>query len=180
VSTKKENASYELRRTRLAFVYGLVEKLEDTGKIRLQKLVYFLQEAFGVPTGFSFRMHHYGPYSDDLDTEMTRLKMNGYLNIVSDPQGYGFHVNVADEPDGSWRKIIDANMTEIEKVLVLFGEKTPSQLELMATIHFVDRLRNHPSTGELIKLVNGLKPKFTPEYIKASCVELTDSGFLGR
>lgn len=180
MTTKNEKLSHEKRETRLAIVYGLVEKLGDTGKIRLQKLLYFLQEAFEVPTGFSFRMHHYGPYSEELDTDMTRLKMNGYLNIVSDPQGYGFHVNVADNPDGSWRKIIDTNMPKIEKALALFGDKTTSQLELMATIHFVDRLHGHPPTGELVRAVNGLKPKFTPEHIEASCGELTKSGFLGK
>ena len=32
--------------TRLALVYNLIDRLEDSGKTRIQKTVYFLQEAF--------------------------------------------------------------------------------------------------------------------------------------
>jgi hypothetical protein len=35
------------------------------GKVRLQKLVYLL-DRLGVPTGFSFSYHHYGPFSEEL------------------------------------------------------------------------------------------------------------------
>ncbi|MCH8802203.1 MAG: hypothetical protein IH963_14980 [Chloroflexi bacterium] len=180
MTSNNKNTRSQLQETRLALVYGLVGILEDTGKIRLQKLLYFLQEACGVPTGFSFRMHHYGPYSEDLDTDLTRLKMGGYLNIVSDPQGYGFHVNVADGPDEKWQDIFDSKKTEIERTLALFGDKTPSQLELMATIHFVDRLHDHPKTKELVTVVNGLKPKFTSQYIETCCKELTENGLLSN
>ena len=38
---------------------------EIVGKVRLQKMVYLLDQ-LGVPTGFSFSYHHYGPYSDEL------------------------------------------------------------------------------------------------------------------
>jgi uncharacterized protein len=38
---------------------------EVVGKIRLQKMVYLLDQ-IGAQSGFSFDYHHYGPYSEEL------------------------------------------------------------------------------------------------------------------
>jgi uncharacterized protein YwgA len=53
---------------RLAILHEVISELDDVGKTQLQKLGYFLQEAFSVPTKYSFRMHHYGPYAEALET----------------------------------------------------------------------------------------------------------------
>ena len=65
----------------LAVVHKVIFELNDVGKTRLQKLGYFLQESFQVPTKYAFRMHHYGPYSEALDTDMARLQLTGYVAI---------------------------------------------------------------------------------------------------
>ena len=38
---------------------------EIVGKIRLQKVVYLLDQ-MGLNSGFSYQYFHYGPYSEDL------------------------------------------------------------------------------------------------------------------
>jgi uncharacterized protein len=38
---------------------------EIVGKVRLQKMVYLLDQ-LGLESGLSFSYHHYGPYSDEL------------------------------------------------------------------------------------------------------------------
>ena len=165
---------------RLAILYEVVEALGDVGKTQLQKTLYLLQEAYGVPSRYAFRMHHYGPYSEDLDTDMTRLKMTGYLSIKSDVQGYGFHVEVSDKPEQNWSALVLPYRQQINAALELVRDRTPSQLELMATLHFVDRLLGNPDDRHLIETVHSLKPKFPPEYINSLRQELIDADLLGR
>ena len=81
----------------------IIRQLGDAGKIKIQKLTYFLQESLGIGAGYLFRMYHYGPYSEDLDTDMTRLKLEGYVNITPDADGYGFHVMPADDSEDQQR-----------------------------------------------------------------------------
>ena len=168
------------QQVRLAILYDVAKALGDAGKIQLQKTIYFLQEAFGVPSKYPFRMHHYGPYSEELDTDLTRLKMTGYLSIRTDIQGYGFHVQVSDEPEQSWNSLTRPYNQPIKEALELVRDKTPSELELMATLHFVSRLLGGPVEQELIDTVHGLKPKFSPEYINTWRLELIKQGLLGQ
>ena len=55
----------DLRERRVAAIKLIVDRLKDTGKTKLQKILYFTQEEIGAPLGYRFRMHHYGPFSED-------------------------------------------------------------------------------------------------------------------
>src|SRR4030042_4850313 len=77
---------------RFAVLHWLVSRLQDVGKIQLQKLAYFLQESYEIPLGYTFRMHHYGPYSRDLDNDLLKLSLMGFVDVRPDVSGYGFHV----------------------------------------------------------------------------------------
>ncbi|MBC8280368.1 MAG: hypothetical protein H8E48_06240 [Chloroflexi bacterium] len=163
---------------RLALVYEAVNHLKDTGKIKLQKLMYFLQESFDAPTNYSFRMHHYGPYSEELETDLARLRSSGYLTIKPDLGGYGFHVCVEDEPDDAWSEISRPHQADLKKLIDLFDGKPTSNLELMATLHFADKISNHPPKEQLVKIVQGLKPKFSEAVIENTRVELEETNLL--
>ncbi|NQW23923.1 MAG: hypothetical protein HQ475_10810 [SAR202 cluster bacterium] len=169
---------YTPQTVRLALVYEAVNYLNDTGKIKLQKLMYFLQESFRAPTDYSFRMHHYGPYSEELDADLSRLGSSGYLSIKPDVQGYGFHVSVEDGPDESWSEISAPYKKGLERIIELFGNKQTPDLELMATLHFANEISNHPPKEELIKIVQGLKPKFSEAVIEKWRSELEGIGLL--
>ena len=123
-------------------------------------------------------MHHYGPYSEEVETDITRLKMTGYLFVKPDLQGYGFHVGVLDSPEDEWQDMTSPYRQQIDMVLGLVQGKQISDLELMATLHFVDHLTREPSQSELIETVHGLKPKFTREYIMGFQNQLTAAGLL--
>lgn len=163
---------------RLALVYEVVNQLKETGKIRIQKLMYFLQEIFDAPTNYSFRMHHYGPYSQELETDLARLRSSGYLSVKQDSQGYGYHVCVEDKPEDSWSEFIDPYRSGLESVIELLGSKQTSQLELMATLHFANKISNYPSQQKLIEIVHGLKPKFSEIAIEQCRIELEDAHLL--
>ncbi|MCE2464776.1 MAG: hypothetical protein J4G01_01650 [Dehalococcoidia bacterium] len=162
----------------LAILYDLTYRLGDVGKIRLQKLAYFLQEAFAVPTKFPFKMHHYGPYSETIETNTARLKLAGYVDVAADAQGYGFHITPTDEAQGEWRDLVKPFKDSIEGVINNFGQRAIPELELAATIHYVKRLRPEVSTSELVGTVGQLKPKFDQKYVSQVASQLEEIGIL--
>ena len=90
---------------RLAILHKVISELGCTGKTRLQKLCYFLQSAFDVPTKYPFKMYHYGPYAEALETDMARLRLTGYIEIKPESQGYGFQISKIDDALEEWGSI---------------------------------------------------------------------------
>ena len=163
---------------RLAILHRIIDKSEDVGKVQLQKLCYFLQEALDVPMGYSFRMYHYGPYADSLETDMSRLKLTGYIDIERDSQGYGFHITKSDDPMQEWNDQIEPYKGKIDDVIENLGSRPAYELELAATIHFVKNLLPASSTDEVVSKVEALKPKFSDDRIRDLQSELRDLGLI--
>lgn len=162
----------------LAVTHNLIDQLQDVGKVRLQKMIYFLQEAQGVPTKFAFRMHHYGPFSEDLETDTAWLRLAGYINVEPDSQGYGFHIIPVDTPKEEWRDVIEPYKESIGRVIEIFACRTVSELELLATIHYVKCLQPDLPSDEILKIVGALKPRFNEGYIAQTHAELEKLGIL--
>ena len=176
--TSDKSSQVDSEQLRHAVLYRVVQSRQGFGKIQIQKIMYFLQTAFEVPLRYSFRMHHYGPYSEDLETDLTILKLTGYINIEPDLEGYGFHVMTRDNPENNWVGQAQLFKDQINEALILFANKPAYELELAATIHFVNRLENRPSPKVLINLISHLKPKFTEEFIEGKYDELKTTGLL--
>ena len=166
------------RELRLAVVHKVISDSNDIGKTRLQKLCYFLQEALQVPTKYTFRMHHYGPYTEALETDVAQLCITGYANMQPDLQGYGFHISSIDSPQNEWEELVRAHSKSIETAIAMFSEWTTSKLELAATIHFVNNLLPDKSPPEILCRVKALKPKFVESYISQVHDELRQYGLL--
>ena len=168
----------DIENLRLALSYMLISKLGDMGKVQLQKYVYFLQAAYNVPVEYSFKMYHYGPYSEDLDRDMTILKLLGYINIDRDADGYGYHLTALDEPDDDWNTIMSPYSESLENATQVFGKLSASDLELYATIHFVNDLNGEPPQQEVVNTVHSLKPKFNESTINTYYALLQHAGLL--
>ena len=158
----------ELLARRLSVVQQIVTLCDDIGKTKIQKITYFLQESVGVPLMYPFRMHYYGPYSDDLDGTLSLAQILGYIDIKPDSEGFGYHVTPSlgsvaerfDECDLSTDQI-----RAIERVTKILGNLETADLELYATIHFSGRSREGLPEGlpkdETLNTVERLKPKFS-------------------
>ena len=157
---------------RLAVLHKVVSELEDAGKTRLQKIGYFLQETQGIPTKYRFRMHHYGPFSEALETDVSRLEVSGYIDVDPDPRGYGFHVTPTDDPMDDWALLISPFEEQIDLVLDTFGKRQTHDLELAATIHFIRSLFPDVPADETLRRVKALKPRFEDAYIRERYEEL--------
>lgn len=125
------------------------------GKVRLQKIVYLLDQ-LGLDSGFDFEYHHYGPYSADLteavdfnvslgdiSEEPRRRQSDGvpYTVFVSSPRLTEFNGEAMG--DLSWE--------EIGKYSTLFSKYSATTLELAATAFWlVNEEQVEDWRGELV------------------------------
>lgn len=161
-----------------AVLHQLVSRSGDVGKIKLQKLAYFLQESYGIPLGCTFRMHHYGPYSRQLDNDLLKLRLMGFIDMQADVSGYGFHVTKLCDAEPGWASALAPYQRRIEDALAKLGDLPAYLLEVYATVHYVSQLVEGASPEEVVTIVHGLKPKFLPESIVEAREQLQQLGLL--
>lgn len=155
------------RETRFAIIWYLVDKLGDVGKTKIQKIIYFLQEAFGVPLDYVYTMYYFGPYSEELDNDLLDMKLQDYLNIGPDTTGYGYHVCPGNEVIASIGDTIKPYARQLDECVDNFGVFPALYLELLGTLYFVKHSEDKLTKEEVIKKVIRLKPKFDmPEIEK--------------
>ena len=163
------NADLRVRRT--AMIRRIVDRQEGIGKTKIQKITYFLQESLGVPLAYPFRMHYYGPYSNELDGALSLTESLGYIDITPDPNGFGYHVTSVEEHSGvSWHDYdmskdseIRNRIEDIDSTIDSLGALDIPKIELYATIHFIGGPKGDSSKKQTLDTVKRLKPKFS-EY----------------
>jgi len=117
---------------------------EIVGKVRLQKMVYLLDQ-LGVQTEFSFSYHHYGPYSDDLaevvEDDVIFGRVKAERRRRSD--GVPYVVYRAAPGDAASESVFE--QPKINAALQAMQRSSATVLELAATIHwlaFVEKVGN--------------------------------------
>ncbi len=171
-------SNYELLWRRQAAIKLIVDRLEDTGKTKLQKILYFTQEAIGAPLQYRFRMHHYGPFSQDVEDDISFMKAIGYLDVQLDSTGFGYHIRSASDHLPAWDDEMLGYKDKMTNVIGKLGVLHVNDLELWATIHFVQQLLNEPTRESVIENVRRLKPRFTAEQIGAAYDQLVEADLM--
>lgn len=108
------------------------------GKIRLQKLVYLLEQ-LGLGGGFRFSYHHYGPYSEDLASALD------YAQLVDRKVAESPHITASGMNFTTYSSLVPLSETSIgnmslERARTLAGlmvAETSIVIELAATIHWL-------------------------------------------
>ena len=93
------NSAFEKRYRRIGVIMDIVEKINEQfqpGKTKLQKLVYLSQVLYDIPLEYRFEPYNYGPYSDELTTDISNLEFRGLLSVTFDNEGY--HIEANEEP----------------------------------------------------------------------------------
>lgn len=165
---------------RSAYVVEIVSSFQRAnpdgylGRTALQKLVYF-SKAVGVPIPCSFEIYNFGPYSEDVTRSVTYLLGDDALDDVSpNPTKYS-----------SYRTGTNANQFEprftsetaryrslIDSIVGVLAGSSPSDLELVATLHFVNSklkglVGRRPSEAAIVGEFHSIKgTKFSLEKIK--------------
>ena len=165
---------------RLAAIQCVVEQSQDIGKTKVQKIIYFLQEWLRVPLMYRFRMHHYGPFSDDIDSGISALQSAGYIEVSHDPQGYGYHITPVSGKQLPWNSELAKYRGEMTEAINSLSVLDASDLELLATVHFVQHLLEEASKEEVLDNVSRLKPKFTRQTIQSAYDQLVRNNLIAE
>ena len=172
----------ELLPMRIAFIRRIVDHHKDIGKTKIQKITYFLQKSVGVSLKYPFRMHYYGPYSDELDNALSWANALGYVDIKPDLHGFGYHVMSAQDGDIAWESEYDISQAhdiqKIDRVIDILGDLETYELELYATIHLIGGPGTYLPKKEAIATVKRLKPKFSEEMISSAYMALKNTSLI--
>jgi uncharacterized protein YwgA len=166
-----------------ASLAAFVKRLSDAhvpiaGRKAFQKLLFFAQEC-GWPTSFDYRLHLYGPYSDEAATALDVLSEEGVLNITAEGKiSAGAHLNRLAETV----EITDEAQIAMDRVIAAFGQEEPRSLELLATLMFVwnaqRRIYGNAVDEQVVKKVQKYKgPKYSDAQISESLGRLKELGF---
>ena len=159
---------------------------KQIGKISIQKLVYFLQ-AFGIDLSYKYEMYHYGPYCFELSNDLDLLSMMNIISIEDSPTTYGYSIklgdSVDDKPNPVAQQFLSSHESCFKSMLAVLGSCSARELELYATMHFVERILKERgrdfSAGAVIYEVEFLKPKYSKDELRAAYQYLLENSIVG-
>ena len=127
-----------------------------TGRVRLQKVFYLLQQ-LGLGTELEYDYHHYGPYSADLAdavAEATELKLiEESRNRRPDGVLYSVYSTTASPP----AKVGDLDRSASRNALEKMHGCSSTVMELAATIHWLKFVENEDDWRTELKRRKGVK-----------------------
>jgi uncharacterized protein YwgA len=138
----------------LAAVVAAHPDRKVVGRTRLQKTVKLLQR-LGLPTSYNYSIHFYGPYSEDLQSDVTLLERVQLATeeVHKNKSGDGSYyvVKAATEADPQLVK-------KYQSAISLMASTDPVVLELAATYDaFREEGDHHKEAMERLKRKKGSK-----------------------
>lgn len=135
-------------------VIGQHEGRVVVGRTRMQKTIYLLQRV-GLETSYVFRMHHYGPYSEELTADLDIGNSAELLTVEPDRLTDG-------SPFYKFRVGNQAELTElpngVERALKFIIETDSTILELAATYNsFREESESHVEALQSLREKKGDK-----------------------
>ena len=150
---------------RLGLVSSIVRRLNEagswTGRMHIQKLVYFAQDLLGLPSDYEFILYQRGPYSFDLDADIRSLRSIGAVEISPAPPYGPSYRTTSFGGDIIRLSPVGEEMDEqLARLAETLGPKHAKDLELLATTLYVVN-EGHVLDEEIVGRVVSLKPQFT-------------------
>src|SRR5260370_23092242 len=133
------------RMQRAAILLSLLGHLRSAkswcGETHIQKTTHFLQELFEVPLSFEFILYKHGPFSFDLNNEITALRADYLVTVQSRPP-YGPSILPSQEGESlvaRYPKTCALFERRMRFVSQRLGPRDVADLEKLATALFVTR-----------------------------------------
>jgi len=139
--------------SRYALLAELMHRCPYHGSTALQRMVFLLQELYGVALGYRFSLYAHGPVSADLLMDLALVESIG--------------------PDALRGKVDAAIYEPLEKLIADFGFYSTKDLELRATIFCAVK---DTSKSTIFSTVRALKPLFTDIEIQQAIDEMLGVG----
>lgn len=139
--------------------YGLILALLNTARKintrkKIQKIVFFMKMV-NIPFSEKFSLHHFGPYSPELQLELDQLGDAGFITSeFNEFQNTAMGDSYLSEHGDYLALFADSNLREMVKAL---NEIEPFKLESMATIVFFEH--SYGKNRKNLRIVlKGIKP----------------------
>jgi uncharacterized protein len=144
--------------------------VETAGKVegrkRLQKMVHLLQVA-GVNVPAEFRIHHYGPFSDELASVAGSMVLEGELEEEAEPVGpYDTYQYLYSAPSSGRSRI----NSEMKALIQTLDRYSTVELEVASTIAFFEE-QGH-DRQEAIEQTKSIKPRKTTARVLRQAEEI--------
>ena len=146
-----------------------------SGETHVQKATFFLQEAAGVPTGFTFILYKHGPFSFDLRDDLVSLRADGIFELESRPYPYGPSLVPTDSSSrlrGRFPKTLKRYEKQIERVAAELGGRNVLELEQLSTALYVVSKDDRLLADEAAREIVALKPHISNELARAAVQEV--------
>ena len=144
------------------------------GETHVQKCIYLVQEALGVPSEFEFVLYKYGPYSFDLHDLLGEMRGDLLIDRETRSLRYGPTLKPSASGTNFLRRHASAN-APYQKAIQLaseqFGGRGVSELERIGTALYVTREGEKEPRARARRLIS-LKPHVRYEAALAAVEEV--------
>lgn len=151
------------------------------GETHVQKSVYFLQTACQAAMGYAFVLYKHGPYSFDLDLDISRLLGRRMLQQQPSPPPYGPRLNTT----ASMKRHVNRHLADIAdystdsaRIVQFVGRRGVADLERLSTALYVTVTHRAEPMATRAERINKLKPHVSVEMALEAVKELDTSSIL--
>ncbi len=178
------SASFDEKRFRRLALLCLIFQVVDSivGRTKIQKITY-LANLCGW-NAVDFRYHNYGPYADELSSEIENLRSIGWLHeqqlSTKDDSflySYYFSPQYRKVRDSIISKFVDLNpvtnsklVTRTKELVEGLVEKDSRDLEIMATLMFLKSQEPNLKEDQLVDMAYELKPQYSRRQFKEGTI----------
>jgi len=152
-----------------ALLVSLVEKMKNggswCGETHVQKCVYFLQQLLKVPMNFNYILYKHGPYSFDLNDELSFLRGSEFLELhPRRPYGPSLSPGKLGAVLKSKYDHINSRYSwELDFVVAHLANMSVRELEKVATALYVKKEKKWTTSEDILGQMVELKPHITRE-----------------
>ena len=143
----------------------------DVGRTKLQKMIYFADRYLGWNVE-DYRLHYYGPYSRNISLTLKTVRRALVKETVPDHGPYKYSVTERGEQFLADFAKNACDEGQIRRTAELFDELSQwsrEQLEIAATIDYVQRRNPGLSRDDLLERVRAIKDNYPPVRINDAC-----------
>jgi len=156
------------------------------GRTALQKIMYFLK-ILDVPMRYSFEIHHYGPFCDEILDDIELLTVDEVIVDGSQsPSKYSNYApfQQAEQLLTKYQKSLNPFKETVSDLVRALVPLSPERLELFATLDYLYRWYKASGSGgpwkdQIISHFQSIKPnKFEKEEVEKYYNILVDTGLI--
>ncbi len=167
-------------------IVNMLQKNPGMGKTAVMKAMFMLQQVKGISLGCDFAIYTYGPYAAEIMEDIDELLSEGVLSseIYQSHNYIGYKLKTTDKGSKAAVGLKNKETQAMENILDFVRGKTAKELELYATVIYIDNLylkngwSGNGGAESVVKKVHEIKPHFTGDQIKDAYSQLKELKYL--